>query len=282
MWKPFTIEGRTLNSTIEVLHHAAQFVAMVGNSYLPKKPDDSQNNLYWNSQTNHLEGRWLENPMVRISFDVLDFDLIIDEEGNLEIIPLEGWTKDQVLANLIVTLTAAKLDASKLHPISQFTIPKHSLDEGSSFVKPPREILEECTRYWCNAQLMLAGIKSQYPLASEVRVWPHHFDIGLYIPVSRDANGNDIQSIGLGLAIADAYLSEPYFYINHWSKEEIVYPDPLPKMASGRWNTKDWKGLVLPSSAVLSHSNQEKFTNSFFQDGLLTTKQLLNNKATIN
>ncbi len=45
MWKPLTIDGRKLNSTIEVLHHAAQFVAMVGNSYLPKKPDDLQEGI---------------------------------------------------------------------------------------------------------------------------------------------------------------------------------------------------------------------------------------------
>lgn len=33
MWKPLTMDGRKLNPVIEVLHHAAQFVAMVGNSY---------------------------------------------------------------------------------------------------------------------------------------------------------------------------------------------------------------------------------------------------------
>lgn len=161
--------------------------------------------------------------MVRVSFDVLNFELIIDKYLALEIIPLAGWTKDQVIANFIIELKAARLDTSKLRPISQFTIPKHQLNEGSSFTKPPRKILEEWTRYLCNAQLVLDAIKSQYAWASEVRVWPHHFDTGLYIPVSKDESGNDIQSIGLGLAIADAYVSEPYFYINHWSKEGLLF-----------------------------------------------------------
>lgn len=40
MWKSLTVDGRKLNSTIEVLHQAAQFVAMMGNSYLPEQPDE--------------------------------------------------------------------------------------------------------------------------------------------------------------------------------------------------------------------------------------------------
>lgn len=226
-----------------------------------------------------MEGRWIEDPTVRVLLDVLNFELIIDKYLAFESIPLEGWTKDQAIANLITELKTTKLDTSKLRPISQFTIPKHQLDEGSSFTKPPNELLEEWGCYQSNSLRILEGIKSQYAEASEVRVWPHHFDMGLYIPVSKDERGNDIQSIGVGLAIADAYVSEPYFYINHWSKEGIIYPDPLPKMRSGYWNIKDWKGLVLPSSAVLIYTDQEKFVNSFFQEGIKATIQFLNSKV---
>lgn len=276
MWQNLTMDSRKLNTTIQVVHQASQFVAMFGNSYLPKQADDSQNNFDWNEETNQLEGRWIEDPEIRLSLDVINFELIIDKYLALEPIPLDGWNKDQVLSNLIAELKKARIDTTKLHTINHFKIPKHPLDAGQAFGKPAKELLEEWALYLSNSQLVLEEIKSQYDRASEVRVWPHHFDMGLYIPLSWDGQKREKQSVGLGLAIADAYVDEPYFYINHWSESEIAYPESLPKARFGYWNTKDWKGLVLPASAILAHTNQEALVRIFFREGISATMKLLN------
>ena len=41
---------------------------------------------------------------------------------------------------------------------------------------------------------------------SEVRIWPHHFDTGIYLEV------NSKLGIGFGWAMADKMIDQPYFY----------------------------------------------------------------------
>jgi len=274
-WQQLSIDGRTLIPTIQMLHQAAQFVAMVSNSYLAKKEDDSQNNFNWNNTTSSLESQWIKIPTVRAILDIESFELYIDKYINLETLSLNGLTKEKVILDLQEALKTASVDSARLKPITQFSIPFHSVDDGLPFTKPANAFLNEWSRYLSNTQLLLQEIQSQFEWASDVRVWPHHFDMGLYIPVTRDGEGQDIQSIGLGLAIPDSYVSEPYFYINHWSKNAIEYPEHLPKLCCGYWNTKDWNGLVLPSSAVLAQSNQYQFAKDFFNEGINASLQLL-------
>lgn len=281
MWKPLLLDAKRLVPAVEDLHHAAQFVAMVGDSYLPKRADDSQNNLNWNQDTCCLEGRWIEEPAIRVLLDVLNFELVLDKYLTMETIPLEGGTKDQVIGNLIHLLKMERVNPAILRPISQFEISRNKIDEGASFSKPPREILEEWTRYQSNALGLLKEIKEQFELASEIRVWPHHFDMGLYIPLSRDETGHDLQSVGLGLSIADNYVKEPYFYVNHWNKEPLIYPEIFPKANQGYWNTKDWKGLILPSSEIFAQSAQEGLVRSFLENGLRITRELLKQKTLV-
>lgn len=279
-WQPLTMDSKNLITTIQTLHHTAQFLAMASNSYLPKQPDDSQNNFKWNSETNCFEGRWVDNPTLRILLDVQNFELVVDKFIVREIIPLDGWTTEQVLSNLIIELKMAGLDPTVLKPINQYTIEYNSPGTGNPLRKPTWENLAEWAHYLSNAQLVLEEIKTQFEWASEVRVWPHHFDMGLYIPISKDAQGRDLQSIGLGLAMPDVYSTEPYFYINHRSKKTIIYPEHLPAVRSGYWNMKDWKGLILPASAILLKDleNQENFVRTFLEKGMATTLSLMAKK----
>ncbi|MDZ7646532.1 MAG: hypothetical protein U5K54_04800 [Cytophagales bacterium] len=124
--------------------------------------------------------------------------------------------------------------------------------KGLPFSKPSVEFLAEWSNYLSVTQHVLEKIKSQFNWASPISVWPHHFDMGLYLPIAREEAGHDIQSIGLGLAIPDAYVPEPYFYVNHWSKEPVTYPETVfLKTAMAYWNTKDSKDWYLPLSTIL-------------------------------
>ncbi len=273
--QPFSIDGRNLIPTIHALHHAAQFAAMVSNSYLPKLNDDSHNSLQWNTEMCCLESHWIDNPTVRVLIDVKNFEIIIDNYLSMEIIPLDGWTKEQVIGNLQAELKRIHLNPALLRPVDQFTIPIHPVDKGLPFSKPSFEFLNEWTSYLNLTYDVLSEIQPRFAGASSIRVWPHHFDMGLYIPIAKDEAGSDIQSIGLGLAVPDAYVPEPYFYINHWSREPIKYPEHLPLTRYGYWNTENWKGLVLTASAVLVKTDQVAFIKGFFNEGINTSIQLL-------
>ncbi len=273
--QPFSIDGRNLIPTIQALHQASQFAAMVSNSYLPKLSDDSQNSFHWTAETGCLEGRWLKNPTMRMLIDVRNFEIIIDNYLSMEIISLDGWTKEQIIGNLQDELKKIQLNPSLLKPVEQFTIPAHPVDKGLPFSKPSMEFLTEWSNYLNVTQLVLGEIQSRFKRASAISVWPHHFDMGLYLPIAKDEAGKDTQSIGLGLAIADAYVPEPYFYVNHWGKESIKYPKHLPQTRYGYWNTKDWKGLVLTSSAILVKEDQVALVKAFFNEGINASLQVL-------
>ncbi len=277
--EPFSIDGRNLTTAIQALHQAAQFAAMISNSYLPRLSDDSQNSFHWNAETCCLEGRWIKNPSVRILIDVRNFEIIIDNYLSLEIISLDGWTKEQVIGNLQDELNKIHLNPALLKPVDQFTIPAHPVDKGLPFSKPSMEFLTEWSNYLNVTQQVLGEIQSRFKWASAISVWPHHFDMGIYVPIAKDEAGNDTNSIGLGLAIPDTYVSEPYFYINHWSSEPIKYPEHLPQTRHGYWNTKDWKGLVLTSSAILVKADQVALVKAFFNEGIDASLQLLKRQA---
>jgi hypothetical protein len=277
--KPFSVDGKNLTTAIQTLHQAAQFAAMISNSYLPKLNDDSQNSFHWNAEAFWLEGRWIKNPTVRFIIDIRNFEIIIDNYPSMEIISLDGWTKEQIIGNLQDELKKIHLNPALLKPVDQFTIPPHPVDKGLPFSKPSIELLMEWSNYLSVTQQVLEEIKPQFKWASAINVWPHHFDMGLYLPIAKDEAGNDTHSIGLGLAIPDAYIPEPYFYVNHWSMEPVKYPEDLPQTSYGYWNTKDWKGLVLTSSTILISADQVALVKAFFNEGINVSLQLLKRQA---
>jgi hypothetical protein len=54
--------------------------------------------------------------------------------------------------------------------------------------------------------------------ASEVRCWPHHFDLGSLIVVETSADGELTKSIGIGLSPGDEAHAEPYFYVSPFER----------------------------------------------------------------
>lgn len=277
-WKSLKQSGESLNGAIAILHHAAQFVSMVSNSYLPHLPDDSQNSLHWNSDLETLEGKWIESPKIRMSLDIKKFGLIMQTGERSHQVPLERNTKADVLSDLAALLHAYGANSGGLQPIAQFVIPTHAVEEGGVFEKPADEVLQEWANWRTNAQIVLEPIRDQFQWASDVSIWPHHFDTGLYVPLSRNENGNDTRSVGLGLAIADSEVPEPYFYINHWSQTPIDFGTEQPSIQVGYWHDKSWKGFILPASDIISQSSarQENVVKHFFQDAVNLTLLIMN------
>jgi hypothetical protein len=87
------------------------------------------------------------------------------------------------------------------------------------------------------------------PNASEVRCWPHHFDIATLIEVARG------KTIGVGMEPGDVYYDEPYFYVN-------LHPRPAAPPTAllgghGTWHTHEWIGAVLPVSRLKANLDDD-------------------------
>lgn len=255
-WQPLThTETAELNEASTQLHHASQFVAVFGNSLLPKAADDSQSSMVWLPGLKALAGQEINlKRRIRMAllYESFELQLINENDEALGVFPLSGQTKTTALSFVRTQARSFGKKADDIQPISHFELPRHGLDEGAPFIMANPAHFQELARYRHNAQLALTKIAEAFEYASAVATWPHHFDTGSLIPVKFDDQSNPVKTVGIGLAPADGMVGEFYFYVNHWQKQGKADYNTLPSLPAGaEWHTTGWKGAILPVSAVV-------------------------------
>ena len=262
-WQLLThTETPELNQAAIQLHHASQFVAIFGNSLLPKAADDSQSNMVWLPSLKALAGHEVNlKRRIRMAllYESFELQLINENEEALGVFPLSGQTKTTAMSFVRTQARSFGKKEDDIQPISHFELPEHSLDKGAPFMMTNPGLFQELARYRHNAQLTLAEIAKGFEYASAVATWPHHFDTGSLIPVKFDDQSTHTKTVGIGLSPADGRVGEFYFYVNHWQKEGKVDYDTLPSLPEGaEWHTRDWKGAILKMSEVLKKKTAEE------------------------
>lgn len=260
-WKSVNpaVAGR-LSDARKQLHHAAQLATAFGISYLPKKPDDSHTNLEWIERSQALGSNSLDGK--RISIRVPDLTLFVEDES----LALRGNTLDEAAHWVSRVLDDRGLDGSKYTLKRHYQIPSHPVATGAKFAARGDD-LEQLARWYSNAAAEFEAIRATDSHASEVRCWPHHFDIATLITPA------DGKSIGVGLEPGDNYYDEPYFYVNmHPAPDASSLPDSLD--GNGTWHTKEWIGAVLPGSTVTPEVQwQQSQVERFLQSAINTAKR---------
>lgn len=273
MWK--TLTYRFADGLYEALaqqHHAAQFIALAGRHLIPQRSDDSNTSMRYLIDKEVLAGDLIDD-RVRITLNLKDLTLCLaDEQANcLESVGLTGKTKQEAFEAFSRVLAGAHADVSSFKDQMHYEIPEHGLDKGSPFFINKSEFFIENDSYRYNAGLVIDSIVSGFGEAAPVRVWPHHFDTGSVIPIEKNKNGTVTRSIGLGWAIPDAMVDEPYFYLSIWSDHPLVDFKNLPSPAYGEWIRTGWTGGVLKLSEILEESMPERqysMVRSFFNTGM--------------
>ena len=242
------------------LHHAAQLATAFGISYLPKNADDNHTNLEWIEADSALASNALDN--VRISVRVPDLTLMIGDKS----LPLRGKTVDNAAEWARKNLTAIGLDGSKYTLAKHYEIPSHPVGSGRAF-DANDEDLDQLARWYSNAAGAFERIRSENSGASEVRCWPHHFDIATLVTPAAG------KSVGIGMEPGDNYYDEPYLYVNmHPSPDGDALPDSLE--GEGMWHAKEWIGAVLPASRVTSDpQSQQTQVERFLRSAIDTAKR---------
>ena len=262
-WNPLDPEGaRRLSDARRQLHHAAQLATAFGLSYLEKKPDDSHTNLEWIEPDNALASNALGQN--RIAVRVPDLTLTIGSNS----FALRGNTIEGAGEWARTTLTGSGLDGARYTLKRHYEIPDHPVASGAKFDASDND-LRQLSGWYSNAVSAFEKVRARDPKASEVRCWPHHFDIAtLIVP----AEG---KSVGVGMEPGDTYYDEPYFYVN-------MYPSPgadelpEPPDGGGMWHTREWIGAVLPASQVRANaSEQQSQVDQFLQSAINTAKRIV-------
>lgn len=265
------------------LHLAAQLLATLSRTLLPKKDDDSHTNMEWAPQRNALISNWiLEQEVFRLALLFPDFTLEWWNHDNDPVLqlPLQEQTIPSAMQWIVATLQetfGVPMSINRLE--SNFTLPPNLSDSDEDFKKTSRAVRQMVADYYNNGNIILKYFAQLFTHASPVRTWPHHFDIGSYIPVKFDKKGEAIASIGIGLAIPDEYVNDFYFYVNHWSKAGDVEGAPLPDLpGGGYWNTKDWTGAVLKMESLLTEKEalaQAQCAKAFLEKGIQNSLTLI-------
>lgn len=253
-------------------HHAAQFIAMVGKYMIPQREDDSNTNMQFMADLELLLGNKLPNKwQLVLDLTNLHLSLFDKEFKRKKDIPLSGKTKIQVFDDLKQTLADFDFDVSQLKNELHYEIPSHNLDKNLPFSIRYKNLFQENTVYRHNAEIILNEIIADNQQAEPVRIWPHHFDTGSSIPLTKNDQNKVSSSIGIGWAMPDSMINEPYYYLSFWSEKPDDGVKTLPALAAGQWMVPNWNGAVLKHSEILlkkSPSEQHKLVKSFFTSGM--------------
>ena len=232
------------------LHHAAQLATAAGISFLKPLSDDSHTNLEWLPPLEALASRVIPAPSpfriaVRPSSLTL---LLLDGDAHvLQTFPLHGHTIAEGARWLSDSITTLGADPRRFTLRRHYEIPPHPLGAGARFDLTCAPDFAELSYWFANADASLRALADSTDEASEVRCWPHHFDIAtlLTLPPARDGSS---RSIGVGMEPGDEHYEQPYLYVNLSPKPRT---ESLPTLVGGgHWHTRDWIGAVLPGSRL--------------------------------
>jgi hypothetical protein len=146
-----------------------------------------------------------------------------------------------------------------------YEIPRHDVAIGDSFDASEPSRFEELAKWFGNGAAMVGSLTRSAMPTSEVRCWPHHFDIGTRITISSSRN------IDVGLEPGDQYYDEPYFYVTMNPQPAASRIRSRPLWGNGVWHTHDWVGAVLPGSRLGAASSQERETREFLDSAIVAS-----------
>jgi hypothetical protein len=270
-WKPVRPDfAQKLGDSRRQLHYAAQFATAAGISYLPPRPDDSHTNLEWLADFRGLFSRDIPAARpFRVGVQPSSLSLLIVSTTGDQVAErdLDARTIDDTTRWVRKEIESLGADSSLYTLRRHYEIPPHAVAKGKAFSSSDRESFAELATWFANGFAVLNDLTRETPGSSEVRCWPHHFDIGSLI-TSRAG-----RAIGVGLEPGDDFYDEPYFYVN-------MTPPPEPqrlrsrKLAgSGTWHKTGWIGAVLPGSRLGPATSQGSQVAQFLHSAISIARE---------
>ena len=241
-------------------HESGQIISLTGKNLVEKQADDSHTTAKWNAEKQLLVGRefQLNGNTYSVFVDPVGFALGIMKNGSeTERVSLDGLTYMQIVEPWKKWLSEAgfkdELDLS-LH----YDLPDNDLYKFDAFSKPDDAILNLWAKNRTIANSAFENLNKSVEVPSDINIWPHHFDTGTYYELHK-TDGTTDRSIGAGFNPADGMISEPYYYIYGWYKDNKIDYSDKPELENGKWIVNDWKGAVLPISEVNDQSTVDDF-----------------------
>lgn len=238
------VKMKDYTKTDQYLHQLSQILAKLGRSLVPAMDDDSHTNLYWDSLKLQLLGRWVpvnEDFLLPVlNFEQMEFQWLDKQMEVIEKDSLVGksyFETEKLVADLAGVVGINK--ESLMAPL-HFEIPDYSF-KNCPINKLEEKKLSQWSFYRSLANHILNDLGEVVQRDIEVRIWPHHFDTGIYLHWKNEFG------IGCGLAMEEDMAGAPYFYISAYpGHDQMDYSNAIP-LSYGKWiNEEPWKGGILP------------------------------------
>lgn len=252
-------------------HYAAQFAAAAGISFLEPQPDDSHTNLEWIPALSGLFSRVIpaRTPFrIGVSPSSLSVVIVTENDQPFAHLRLHGHSINDAAAWIRSQISTLGADSSRYTLKRSYEIPDHAVGMGDEFDASDKTHFEELTRWFANGALTLATFARTMSEASEVRCWPHHFDIATLLQATPD------RTIGVGLEPGDNYYDEPYFYINMSPQPAASQARSRPLWGRGSWHTQGWVGAVLTGTKLGAASAQSEQVREFIDSAVSACRGL--------
>lgn len=236
------------------IHWLSQVIAKVNKAFVPEKADDSHTNLYYDSVGDKLAGRWIKSPvgeiLLSLNLKTMQFEWIDKNLNTLHAVTIFNKSLLELEWDMAGYLANLGMDTEAIIKPLHFKIPDYGIKnisekdisgKGLADWKFYRQLANDA----CFA--ILGYLQSQ----SEVRIWPHHFDTGIYAQVTDDLG------IGFGLAMKDEMAGNAYFYLTGYRNSGSINYVDLPELSQGNWETGVWKGAILRLDVIAETSTEQ-------------------------
>lgn len=224
------------------IHLASQYLAAAGISFLNKEEDDSHTNLRFDTDGGYLETHSFSSENDRLILHYKIFSLEWRSNQGATFFKLDGATHKEVV-NWISDTSRTFLDKEYVYKF-HYDLP-YAINNASIFKIIDVERLSELMHLRILTQFILEKIDSHYKLNTPIRIWPHHFDTGLYSEISN----SDI-TIGLGLAIPDTICDTHYLYITGYKSGSVIDTSSFTKLSIGKWEYEGFVGAILNADGI--------------------------------
>ncbi len=232
------------NQTDKRIHYLVQILAKAGRTFIKNRDDDSHTNLYFNSEKNWIETHPINSPRgnFKLVLRITDFCMLwIDaKEDAIQTVSTVKKLQHEVEKQLEKGINEIDLNPEGFSKSMHYEIPDYSF-LGQPFQMINKHQLDEWKAWRTLGNEACEKVLRILDINGSIRIWPHHFDTGIYISAS------ETLSIGFGLAMEDEIAGAPYFYMSGYpNKGKLSYED-LPNLGNGRWETdENFKGSILP------------------------------------
>jgi hypothetical protein len=242
------------------MHLAAQYLAAAGISFVEKQDDDSHTNLGFDPRNGTLSTHMLSNNEDVLSLSYQKFSLDWNSLSAISSLQLDGATHREIVN--WITEVSQKMLNKKYEYRFHYDLP-YSVTDDFTFKLNDVDKLKGLMDLRIVAQASLEKLMSTNNLTSSIRVWPHHFDTGIYEKLS----DSDIL-IGCGLAIPDTVCDDHYMYISGYKNNKIIDTSNFEELKKGEWKNTGFKGGTLAAATLI-----ESDAVQFFQEAINNFKR---------